>query len=398
MLHRMPIFPVVPVVSALVLAGCQPYGYPSYWSNNRLPPGAAAQSHAAQPPAMPSEAQAPAAVPQAAAPATPPAAPQAAAPATPPAVAAATPPAAVPQAAAPAAAAATPAAEADASVAVNLDECRHSVSFSAKPATRGESPASAGTETVEYVYESGSYGERALCTCKIDIDYSKLTQFDAVENARRNVEKRGFTLERAVFDDTEQTGKELSFEASGKHDSDQSFLVGRNLYGECGLTVTATGTSYADFVRAKKFLASVSAEQEEKDTGTGYAATITTAAKADEAQPAKAEDSGATQQATNTGTTTPPTPPVAPTKLTQPIDKPVEPAPATDKAADVTPAKDVVTSGSDAQASATPPSQPPSQPPGTVAARLLQLNELLEQKLITQSEYDARRRAILDSL
>lgn len=368
MLHRMPVFPVIPVVSALVLAGCQPYGYPSYWSNNRLPP-ASAQSHAAQPPAAPSEAQA------------------------------ATPPAAAPQQATPTAAAGTTApTEVDASVLVNLNECGRSVSFSAKPAAPGQSPASAGTESVEYVYESGSYGEAARCTCKVDVDYSKLTQFDAVENARRNVEKRGFTLEKAVFDDTEQTGKELAFEASGKRDSDQSFLVGRNLYGECGLTVTATGTSYADFVRAKKFLASVAAPQEEKDTGAGYGATITTAGKADEAQPAKAEDSAATQQATNTGTTAPPTPPAAPTSLTQPVDTPAEAAPASDKAAEVAPAKDVVTTGSEAQASATPPAQPPSQPPGTVAARLLQLNELLEQKLITQTEYDARRRAILDSL
>jgi hypothetical protein len=378
MLHRMPIFPVVPVVSALVLAGCQPYGYPNYWNSNRPPPAspAAAQSHAAQPPATPSE---PGGTPPVAA------APQAAA--------------AVP--ATQVAAATTPPTEADAAVAVNLNECRRSVSFSAKPATPGQSPASPGTETIEYVYESGSYGERARCTCKIDIDYSKLTQFDAVENARRNVEKRGFTLEKAVFDDTEQTGKELAFEASGKHDSDQSFLVGRNLYGECGLTVTATGTSYADFVRAKKFLASVSAEQEEKAAGTGYGATITTAGKgADDAQAPKAEDAGATQQATNTGTTAPPTPPAPPKSLTQPVDKPAAPLAASDKAAEPAPAKDVATAGSDAQASADRPTtpQPSSQPPGTVAARLLQLNELLEQKLITPGEYDARRRAILDSL
>jgi len=382
MLHRMPIFPVVPVVSALVLAGCQPYGYPSYWSNNRPPPGAAAQSHAAQPPAEPGQTEA-AVTPPAAAPAAP--------------QTAATPPAAAPAPAA--AAAATPPTPAEASVAVNLGECGRSVSFSAKPAAPEQSPASAGTETVEYVYENGSYGERALCTCKIDLDFSKLTQFDAVENARRNVEKRGFTLEKAVFDETEQTGKELAFEASGKHDSAQSFLVGRNLYGGCGLTVTATGTSYADFVRAKRFLASVADAQAEKDTGTGYGATITTAGKEDEAPPAKVADNASTQQATSTGTTAAPAPPAPPTNLTQPVDKSVEPAPATDKAAEATAAKDAVITGADAQqASATPPSQPPSQPPGTVAARLLQLNELLEQKLITQSEYDARRRAILDSL
>jgi hypothetical protein len=313
-----------------------------------------------------------------------------------------------PAAPAPAASATAPAAIAAAeSAMVSLDQCERSVSFSATPAAAADKGApQPGTETSEYVYESGSYGEHAACTCKVDIDYSKLSQFDAVENTRRHVEKRGFTLEKAVFDDTLDAVKELNYEASGAHESNQSFLVGRNLYGECGLTVTATGTTYADFLRAKKFLASISSElvqkeQKEKSASAGYAATITTAGKTEETPPRKLEEAAAAETPAASGSTTTPAaapdattappgavpapPPAATAAVTPPAEKP---------AATVSPPPTAVRV--QAQASADHPIAAP--PPATVAARLLQLNELLEQKLITKAEYDERRRAILDSL
>jgi hypothetical protein len=287
------------------------------------------------------------------------------------------------------------------------------VSFSASPSAARKGASKPGTETSEYVYESGTYGERAACTCKVDIDYSKLTQFDAVGYTRRTVEKRGFTLEKAVFDETPETGRELHYQASDQHDSNHSFLVGRNLYGECGLTVTATGTTYADFLRAEKFLASVSSglEPKEKSVGAGDDATITTAGETE--KPRKSKEASVTEpQAASRTSTTPATAQGnATTTATAPNTTTTPPAAAGASPAAAPPAVAATVSPNEKQAKAGPP--PPTvrlqaqasadhpitpAPTATVAARLRQLNELLNQKLITKAEYDERRRAILDSL
>ncbi len=210
-----------------------------------------------------------------------------------------------------------------------------------------------------YDYEAEAYAERASCRCRPDIGHST-TQFDAVDDTRRDVERGGYTLERVVFAETPAPDKELAYEASSARDGGRSFLVGRAFYGACTLTVTATGSSYADLIRAKAFLASATAERQDASS---YAAAVTTAATASDAAPPETSALSATPDSTALPTKSLAPPPSAPAS-----------APTLDRA----------TASSDSLPSA--------------VARLLQLKDLLDRKLITPEEYEGRRRLILDAL
>lgn len=326
------VLPVLSILSALAASGCQPeYAIFPY-------------SVPADAPALPAEAPSPysAATPPPPAIAPPP--PLTAAPAAP---APTTPPLSVAEGATP------NASEAARPAVVSLDLCRRAVTFSDGSWRPGEARDSG---SVDYVYEAEAYAERASCRCGRDIGHST-TQFDAVDNARRDVERRGYTLERVVLAENPTSDKELGYQASSARDGGRSFLVGRAFYGACVLTVTATGSSYADFNRAKAFLASVSVERQDASS---YAATVTTAATSSAATPPETSGPSATPDSA-TPPAKPPTPP------------PAEPA-------------------------ASAPTTANSDSPPSTAARLLQLKELLDRKLITPEEYEGRRRLILDAL
>src|SRR6185437_3338154 len=89
----------------------------------------------------------------------------------------------------------------------------------------------AATRFIEYRYANGAYSETASCSCKKDLDYAKVSQFDAVDNARSTVERNGFSLQIATFDDTPELGKELRYEA--RKDTGDVTLVGRNFFQRC---------------------------------------------------------------------------------------------------------------------------------------------------------------------
>ena len=307
----------------------------------------------------------------------------------------------------PAAAAAKPdpAPAADAKpVVMSLDQCRYRVSFSAPPSPREKPQKEPGASATEYAYESGGYGETAICSCQKDVDYSKLSQFDAVDNVRAHAEKGGFKLQKAVFDDTPELGKELAYEAAGRRGGEDSFLVGRNFYGRCSLSVTAAGASYADLLKARKFVDSVTATPAPSPTPAAqvYNTTITTAA----ALPPAAPQTPAAAAAAGSGSTAPAD--AKSGKADGPPAKAVAAAPRlpVDKAELSPPAKK--TEDATAAAAATPAraivraAQPVAnggdQPADAIVVRLRRLKELLEQKLITPAEYEAKRKAIIDTL
>jgi hypothetical protein len=291
--------------------------------------------------------------------------------------AAAVAPAAAPAAAAPAAAAAVAAATAEhGPVAMSLDQCGYEVKFSSMPGL-GEATGS------DYSYESGSYSERASCTCRKDIDYSKVSEFDAVDNTRGRVEKKGFKFEKGTFDETPGLGKELAYEAVVERDGAQLFLVGRTFYRQCSFTVETTGTSYGELLKGRKFVESVEARTE---TGAPTAlvsnAVIGHATAGPSVMPAAA-----------------PRVPVGKADLTPAVEKAVEKKPAEEppvKTAAEAPVKPAAAPATAPVAETTAAVEPASS--DAAAMRLKRLKTLLDEKLITPIEYDAKRKSILDNL
>ncbi|HEX7969088.1 MAG TPA: hypothetical protein VF502_12785 [Stellaceae bacterium] len=250
---------------------------------------------------------------------------------------------------APVAAAAKTLAEGSPAV-VTMDQCRSRVSFSGAPVPQG----------AEYRYANGAYSEEAACTCRKDLDYSKVSEFDAVDNVRAAVEKSGFTFQVATFAETPELGRELAYEGIARQGPGDVFLVGRNFYQRCGLSVRATASSYPDLAKARQFVESVSAA---------------TAAPAEKVQEAAAGStvSPVISRAEPSAETPPPAvprQPVAAAALTGPAKAAV---PAVQTAGDVLPGD-------------------------ATAMRLRRLQGLFEQKLITPGEYDAKRKSIIDSL
>jgi hypothetical protein len=242
-----------------------------------------------------------------------------------------------------------------------IEACHALVNFSATPALKDMPAGEGAVRTIEYRVENGAYSEEASCTCRTNVSYASLSQFDAVDNARAGLEKSGFTLEKANFDETAEFGKELDYEASAPNPGG-AFLVGRNFYQQCGLTVKATGTSYADLIKARKFLTSVAKAPAAPEKSAQGAPTAISPAVITGTKPA-AEDAPAAS----------PRVPVS-------------------EAAMADPAKAAPLATATAQAASA------AAPQDATAARLRRLNDLLEQKLISPGEYEAKRKSILDTL
>ena len=242
--------------------------------------------------------------------------------------------------------------------AVAIEQCRSRVAFSGTPALTDLPGVPAATRLVEYRYADGAYSETASCSCKQDLDYTKVSQFDAVDHARSSAERNGFTLQIATFDDTPDLGKELRYEA--RQDSGDVLLVGRTFFQRCSLSVKATAASDADVAKARKFIASVGPVAVEAA-----------------APPAAAVGSGSTQQ------------PVISTA--QPPDTSPAPAPRQP----VAEAK-IETDGKAQEASVRPAVEQTSG--DATVMRLRRLKALKEQQLITPDEYDAKRKGIIDTL
>ncbi|HEX9490976.1 MAG TPA: SHOCT domain-containing protein [Stellaceae bacterium] len=246
-------------------------------------------------------------------------------------------------------------------LAVAIEQCRSRVSFSGTPALMDLPGVPAATRFIEYRYASGAYSETATCSCKKDVDYARVSQFDAVDNARSAAERNGFTLQIATFDDTPELGKELRYEA--RQNTGDVLLVGRNFFRRCSLSVKATAASDADQAKARKFIASVGASTAE--------------AAAPAASAAEAAAAGSTQQPVISTAEKPETPPTpAPRQpVTEAKVDSAKPAEAT-----VQPAVEQTTSGD------------------ATVTRLRRLKMLKEQQLITPDEYDAKRKGIIDAL
>jgi hypothetical protein len=247
-----------------------------------------------------------------------------------------------------------------AGLAVAIEQCRSRVNFSGTPALTDLPGVPAATRLIEYRYANGAYSETASCSCKKDIDYATVSQFDAVDNARSVAERNGFTLQIATFDDTPELGKELRYEA--RKDPGDVTLVGRNFFQRCGLSVKATAASVGDLTNARKFVASV--------------ATSTVEAAAPAGSAAESAGAGSTQQpliSTAQKAETPPTPAPRQPVTEAKIDS-AKPAEAT-----VQPAVEQTTGDA-------------------TVTRLRRLKALREQQLITPDEYDAKRKGIIDTL
>jgi hypothetical protein len=254
--------------------------------------------------------------------------------------------------------------------AVTIEQCRSRVSFSGTPALMDLPGVPAATRFIEYRYANGAYSETASCSCKKDLDYTKVSQFDAVDNARSAVERNGYTLQIATFDDTPEFGKELRYEA--RKESGDVTLVGRNFFQRCSLSVKATGASDADLAKARKFLASVA-------SGTR------------EAEAPAAGLSGSTQQPIISTAAKSETPPVA-----APREPVTEAAVAKPAAAKAQPAAAAAQPAAPAAAAIQPAVDQTSG--DTAMMRLRRLKALKDQQLITPDEYDAKRKGIIDSL
>ncbi len=233
---------------------------------------------------------------------------------------------------------------------VAMEQCRSRASFSGTPRLKDSASAS-----LDYRYADGAYSEEATCLCRKDLDFSKVSDFDVVDNVRAAVEKNGFTFQIGTFAETPALGKELAYEGIAQRGSGDVFLVGRNFYQRCGLSVRATAGSTADLARARRFVESVTP--------------VTSPEKAQEA---------------SAGSTVPVIARAEPPAETPPA-VPRQPVAAADLASAKAPAGPV-------QAAADAP------PAEATAMRLRRLQGLFDQKLITPGEYDAKRKAIIDSL
>ena len=138
------------------------------------------------------------------------------------------------------------------------------------------------------------------------------------------------------------------------------FLVGRNFYQRCGLSVRATASSYPDLAKARQFVESVSA---------ATAAPVETVQEATAGSTASPVISRAEPPA-ETPPPAVPRQPVATAELTGAAKAPVP----------------AVRAASDALSG------------DATATRLRRLQGLFEQKLLTPGEYDAKRKSIIDSL
>jgi hypothetical protein len=324
-------------------------------------------------------------------------------------VAAAAPIAATPEAAAPASSPAI----------VSPDRCPYTVNFSAPPTAESKSGRN------DYAYAEGGYREKASCSCVHDRDYAKMSQFDAIDNVRHEAEAQGFKLQKATFDKSSELGQELAFEGvAGKH-AGKEFLVGRSFYGECRFSVFATGTSYADLLRAQRFVASVAskpAPAPSEATEGVYDVRVTNAADnpaQDAAPPAvpvtsvdKAAVAAADQPAADTpdadsdaadSEAAPPPPPEKPAappaadKSASAVPATDSPAPTTTKVAANKPATDGAAAAVTAGSSVAPAAAADAGTDETVQ-RLRRLKLLFDQKLITPEEYATKRAAILKTL
>jgi hypothetical protein len=306
---------------------------------------------------------------------------------------------------APAAAPAVVAAGEHGPITMSLDQCGYDVKFSRMPAL-GEAAGS------EYSYENAAYSERASCSCRKDLDYSKVSEFDAVDNTRARVEKKGFKFEKATFDETPGLGKELAYEAVVERDGTQTFLVGRTFYRQCSFTVETTGASYGDLLKGRKFVESVEARAElaaptplVSDAVIGHATVGSTAAPA--AAPrvpvGKADLSTAADKKAVDETPVKPAAAATSAAVAAPIESPVKPAVAATSATVAVPAENPVKPAAVTTSAAAPT---PAETAAAIepvssdatATRLRRLKTLLDQKLITPGEYDAKRKLILDDL
>jgi hypothetical protein len=228
-------------------------------------------------------------------------------------------------------AAAAVAASAEQPATASVGSCPYEVAFSGAPASPGSGTAPAGMEAVaELRYQKDAYSEGAACTCKNGTDYSKMSQFDAIDATRDQLDKKGFKLEKTGFNDTQDLGRVLEFEAVAHQAAGDTFLVGRTIYDRCGLSVMATGSSFSELEKGQKFVQSVAKKVEKPAV-----------AVADADDESEGSDPGLA------------------TAENQDKDK--------DKFVDA-------------------------------EARLRRLKDLLKEKLITQSEYEAKRKAILEKL
>jgi hypothetical protein len=319
-------------------------------------------------------------------------------------------------AAAPVAAAAPEAASPASSAAiVSPDRCPFTVNFSAPPTAESKKGGD------DYAFAEGGYSEKASCSCAHDLDYAKMSQFDAIDNVRHEAEAQGFKLQKATFDKSAELGKELAFEGVAGKRAGKEFLVGRSFYGECRFSVLATGTSYADLLRAQRFVGSVASKPapEPSDTAEGvYDVTVTNGAGGaaqDAAPPAvpvtpvdtakvAAADKPAADAADAGGDAAdseaaPPPPPEKPAAVPS-AEKPASADAAADTSAPATvaaakPATDSAAAAVDSGSSVA--SSADTGLDGTVQ-RLRRLKLLFDQKLITPEEYESKRAAILKTL
>jgi hypothetical protein len=290
----------------------------------------------------------------------------------------------------------SPAAAAASPVTVNLEQCRHSVSFSGAPSLKDAEPSQPGVTRTAYRFEEGAYSEEAVCLCKANFDYSKVSQFDAVDHVKENAEKSDFTLEKASFADGGGGGKELDYEA--RHNFRNMFLLGRNSYQQCGLYTKAIGTTYADTLRAKKFIAWATTPTPETAPKEAAAQPPTVITPPSPPQPAAATTGEGAAAVAGSSTPVISAAPGAPAEAMPavprtPVGEAELPAPAK-KAADA----QVAAAPNDAAKPATVVSISEKLPQDSPATRLRRLQELFDQKLITQSEYEGKRKAILDTL
>jgi hypothetical protein len=327
--------------------------------------------------------------------------------------------------AAPAPVAATPEAATPASspAIVSPDRCPYTVNFSAPPTAESKSGRN------DYAYAEGGYREKASCSCAHDRDYAKMSQFDAIDNVRREAEAQGFKLQKATFDKSSELGQELAFEGVAGRPAGKEFLVGRSFYGECRFSVFATGTSYADLLKAQRFVASVASQRPapapSEATDGVYDVTVTNAADnpaPDAAPPAvpvtsvdKAAVAAADKPAADTADTpdadsdaadseaAPPPPPEKPAaapsagKSAAAVPATDSPAPTMTKVAARKPATDGAAAAVTAGSSVAPASAAEAGTDETVQ-RLRRLKLLFDQKLITPEEYTTKRAAILKTL
>jgi len=305
---------------------------------------------------------------------------------------------------------------ASSSAIVSPDRCPYSVNFSAPPDAESKK---GGTD---YAYAEGGYSEKASCSCAHDLSYAKMSQFDAIDTVRRDAEAQGFKLQKATFDKSSDLGKELAFEGvAGKH-AGKEFLIGRSFYGECRFSVLATGTSYAELLKAQRFIGSVAAKPAPAPSETTegvYDVTVTNSAgnQAQDAAPravpvtpvdtakVAAADKPAADAAdadgdAADGEAAPPPPPEKPAAMPS-ADKSASaraaadnPAPATTNVAAVAkPAAESTPAAVNAGSSVAP-----AAGVDETVQRLRRLKLLFDQKLITPEEYQSKRAAILKTL